>query len=76
MKRYNIALADGPELGCIRAENAREALVAFCLQHPDDDIGYRRGGLNCDADTYGGRWASVKTDGGRITATALDEGEV
>jgi hypothetical protein len=65
--------SDLRRLGLVAAENAIAALSDFCAGLPDDDLGYQRGGLQVDADTRGQRWASVRTDGGRIIAAILEE---
>lgn len=67
MATYKISASDH-ELGLVEAESAKDALESFCESRPDDDYGFQRGGLEVDADTRGTVWASVRTDGGRITA--------
>jgi len=69
MNDYRITMAeDGTELETVQAETATEALEVYCADHPDDDTGFQRGGLNVDASTRGEVWATVRTDAGRISA--------
>lgn len=68
MNDYRIENSEGKELAMVRAKTARDALDVYCAQHPDDDTGFQRGGLNVDSDTRGEVWASVLTDAGRIRA--------
>ena len=68
MKKYTISLGEKELETGIESESALAALDCYCSAHPDDDTGFQRGGLNCDADTRGEKSASVRTDGGRITA--------
>jgi len=68
MKQYKITNDAGDILGTVQAENASGALDAYCAGHPDDDTGFPRGGLRVDDETHGEKSASVRTDGGRISA--------
>ena len=68
MKKYTISFG-GQELAAgIEAESAIAALDCYCAAHADDDTGFKRGGLTCDAATRGEKSASVRTDAGRILA--------
>lgn len=67
MATYKISAAD-QDLDLVSAESAKDALDSFCEARPDDDYGFQRGGLQVDSRTRGTVWASVRTDGGRITA--------
>jgi len=72
MKNYSITMMeDGTKLETVQAETAIEALDMYCAEHPDDDTGFQRGGLNVDADTCGEIWATVRTDAGRIKALRI-----
>ena len=68
MNEYKITDAEGIKLDTVEAASATEALNVFSEDHMDDDYGFHRGGLNCDADTRGNEWANIRTDGGRINA--------
>ena len=72
MKKYTISLGEKELETGIEAESAIAALDCYCSAHPDDDTGFQRGGLNCDAETRGEKSASVRTDAGRITAEVED----
>jgi len=73
MNEYKITLASaGTELAIVEAENAAAALESYCANTPDEDTGFARGGLNCDADTRGNEWANIRTDGGRINADKVE----
>ena len=68
MKKYTISFGEKKLATGIKAESAIAALDCYCSAHPDDDTGFQRGGLSCDAETQGGEFASVRTDAGRIAA--------
>jgi len=69
MSTYKIkSTNDNSELAEVEAGSAIEAINQYCEEHPDEDTGFQRGGLNIDAETRGQNWATVKTDGGRISA--------
>ena len=73
--KYTITDQDGMEIDTVAAVNAIEALNTFSADHIDDDYGFHRGGLNCDACTCGDEWANIRTDGGRISAAKVDDHE-
>ena len=66
MKKYTISQGEKELATGIEAESAIAALDSYCSAHPDDDTGFQRGGLNCDAETRGEKSASVRTDAGRM----------
>lgn len=69
--RYQIILK-GKTLGRVTAENATEALNAFCEKRPNAEVGFQAGGLEYDAATRGMEWASVNTLAGRLIAEASE----
>ena len=71
MNRYAIVI-DGKTVDRITAENAESAARAYSAkQGPDSDFGFIRGVKLIDANTRGREWASIKTDGGDITAEKI-----
>ena len=73
MKKYTVGLGDMKE-EIIESENASQAINIYSVQAgADQDVYFLRGGWILDAETRGEKWASVRSDAGRISAELLAE---